>query len=79
MSPLASLISDSWADVKDFLEEVTLYGSAVGNLCPDYGDLVGCVVPFFVPQSDDFIVQVLDTLLNGTDQELFSRIQQSEE
>ena len=74
MSPSASLVSDSWADVKYLLEEVTLYGPAVGDLCPDYCDLVGCVAPLFVPQANDFIVQVLDTSVDGTDQELFSRI-----
>ena len=49
VSPLASLISDSWADVKYLLEEVALYGPAVGDLCPDHCDLVGWVAPLFVP------------------------------
>ena len=52
VSPSASLVSDPWADVKYFLEEVTLYGSTVGNFCPDHCDFIGCMAPLFVPQSD---------------------------
>ena len=74
VSPSASLVSDPWADIEDFLEEIGLYGSAVGDFCPDYCDFVSCVAPFFIPQSDDLVVQVLDTAFNKTDQELFGRV-----
>ena len=74
VSPSASLTSDPWADVEYFLEEVTLYSSGVGDFCPEYCDLVSCIAPFVVPQSGDFVVQVLDTSFDRTDQELFGRI-----
>ena len=34
VSPSVSLVPDPWANVKDFLEEVSLYGSTIGNFCP---------------------------------------------
>ena len=72
--PSSSLASNPWADVKNFLEEVTLDCPAVGNFRSKYRYLVGGAAPFFVPQTDDFVVQVLDASLNGTNQKLFGWI-----
>ena len=71
VSPPSSLILDSWADVDDFLEEVRLYGPTVGNFCPDYCNFVGHLASLFVPQSDNVVMQVLDTAFNRTNQKLF--------
>ena len=66
VSPSSSLVSDSWTDIENFLEEVTLDRPTVGDFCSKYCYLVGGAAPFFVPQTDDFVVQVLDASLNGT-------------
>ena len=75
VSPSSSLVPDSWADVENFLEEVTLDCPAIGDFCSKYHDLVGCAAPFFVPQTDDLVVQVLDASFNGANQELFGWVQ----
>ena len=75
VSPSVSLISDSRTDVENFLEEVTLDCPTVGNLRPKDCYFVGGAAPFFVPQTDDLVVQVLDTSLKGANQELFSWVQ----
>ena len=78
VSPSSSLVLDSRADVENFLEEVTLDCPTIGDFCSKYRDLVGCAASFFVPQTDDLVVQVLDALFNGANQELFGWVQQSQ-
>ena len=75
VSPSSSLVSDSWTDIENFLEEVTLDHPTVGDFCSKYCYLVGGAAPFFVPQTDDFVMQVLDASLNGTNQKLFGWVQ----
>ena len=75
VSPSSSLVLDSRADVENFLEEVTLDCPTIGDFCSKYCYFVGGAAPFFVPQTDDLVVQVLDAPLNGTNQELFSWVQ----
>ena len=77
VSPLSSLASDSWADVENFLEEVTLYCPAVGDFCPKDCDFVSCLASLLVSQPSNIVVQVLDTSFNGTNQKLFGQVQQS--
>ena len=78
VSSSRSLVSDSWADVENFLEEITLDCPTIGDLCSKYCDLVGCAATLFVPQMDDLVVQVLDASFNGANQELFGWVQQSQ-
>ena len=75
VSPSISLMSDSQADVENFLEEVTLDCPTVGDFCPKDCYFVGGAAPFFVPQTDDLVMQVLDASLKGTNQELFGWVQ----
>ena len=75
VSSSISLVSDSWTDIEDFLEEIALNRPTVGDFCSKYCYLVGGAAPFFVPQTGDLVVQVLDASLNGTNQELFSWVQ----
>ena len=78
VSPSSSLVSDSRADVENFLEEITLDCPTIGDLCLKYRDLVGCAATLFIPQTDDLVVQVLDASFNGANQELFGWVQQSQ-
>ena len=75
VSPSSSLVSDSRADVENFLEEITLDCPTIGDLCSKYRDLVGCAATLFVPQTDDLVVQVLDASFKRANQELFSCVQ----
>ena len=77
VSPSSPLAPDPWTDVENFLEEVTLYRPTVGDFCPKNCDFVGRLASLLVSQSNDIVVQILDTLFNGTDQKLFGRVQQS--
>ena len=75
VSPSSSLVSNPWTDIENFLEEIALDRPTVGDFCSKYCYFVGGAAPFFVPQTDDFVVQVLDASLNGTNQELFGWVQ----
>ena len=75
VSPSNSLISDSWADIENLLEEITLDRPTVGNFCAKDRNFVGRLVPLLVSQAGDVVVQVLDASFNGTDQKLFGRVQ----
>jgi hypothetical protein len=75
VSPSISLASDSWTDIENFLEEVTLDRPTIGDFCSKHCYFVAGAAPFLVPQTNDFIVQVLDASFDRTNQELFSWVQ----
>jgi hypothetical protein len=66
VSPSSSLVLDPWADVENFLEEITLDCPTVGDFCSNDRDLVGRLVPLLVSQSNDVVVQVLDASFKRT-------------
>ena len=74
VSPSSPLTPDSWTDVENFLEKVTLDRPTVGDFCPKDCNFVSRLASFLVSQSDDFVVQVLDASFNRADQKLFSRV-----
>ena len=78
VSPSSSLVPGSWADVENFLEEITLDCPTVGDFCTKDRDFVSRLAPLLVSQTNDVVVQVLDTSFNGTNQKLFGRVQQSQ-